>query len=100
MAALDVLFEKIRAVHYSSANPNAFERIREIGIQHSRLLGSQEDGFVFPLFEFMAAPPEEGQAQGTIAAKVDPYQVAWYDGQPGLDRSVIPERAQRRSGVP
>lgn len=100
VAGLDVLFEKIRAVHYSSTNPNALERIREIGVQHSRLLASQEDGFVFPLFEFMAAPPEEGlreelrirhlesmrqvaeiamegQAQGTIAADIDPYQVAW-----------------------
>jgi AcrR family transcriptional regulator len=100
LAALDVLFEKIRAVHLSADNPDALERIREIGVEHSRLLGSQREGFVFPLFEFMAAPPEEGlreelrarhlarmsevaeivkegQAQGTIRADVDPYQVAW-----------------------
>ena len=100
VAALDVLFEKIRGVHSSAANPNALERIREIGIEHSRLLGSQREGFVFPLFEFMAAPPEEGlreelrtrhmermrevaeivkegQVQGTIVPDVDPYQVAW-----------------------
>ena len=100
VAALDVLFEKIRAVHYSSANPNALERIREVGLHHSKLLGSQRQGFVFPLFEFMAAPPEEGlreelrvrhldrmreiadmvkegQQQGTIVADVDPYEVAW-----------------------
>jgi AcrR family transcriptional regulator len=100
VAALDVLFEKIRTVHNSANNPNALERIREIGVQHSRLLGSQREGFVFPLFEFMAAPPEEGlreelrtrhldrmrevaeivregQVQGTIAPDVDPYQVAW-----------------------
>jgi AcrR family transcriptional regulator len=100
VAALDVLFDKIRAVHYSSSNPNALERIREIGVQHSRLVGSQQDGFVFPLFEFMAAPPEEGlreelrirhlesmgdlveivkegQAQGSIAPDVEPDSVAW-----------------------
>jgi AcrR family transcriptional regulator len=100
LAALDVLFEKIRSVHWSADNPDALERIREIGVEHSRLLGSQREGFVFPLFEFMAAPPEEGlreelrarhlermsevaeivkegQAQGTIRVDVDPYQVAW-----------------------
>lgn len=100
VAALDVLFEKIRAVHCSSSNPNALERLREIGIQHSKLLGFQHDGFAFPLFEFMAAPPEEGlreelrirhlermrevaeivregQEQGTIAREVDPHRVAW-----------------------
>jgi AcrR family transcriptional regulator len=100
VAALDVLFEKIRAVHTSSANPNALERIREVGRHHTELLASQRQGFVFPLFEFMAAPPEEGlreelrvrhlermrevadmvkegQAQGTIVADVDPYEVAW-----------------------
>ncbi|MBN1461748.1 MAG: TetR/AcrR family transcriptional regulator [Armatimonadetes bacterium] len=100
VAALDVLFEKIWALHHSASNPDALERIREIGVQHSKLLGSQREGFVFPLFEFMAAPPEEGlreelrvrhlermrevaeivkegQAQGTIAPEADPYQVAW-----------------------
>jgi AcrR family transcriptional regulator len=100
VAALDVLFEKIRAVHSSSANPNALERIREVGLHHTQLLASQRQGFVFPLFEFMAAPPEEGlrdelrvrhlermreiadmvkegQTQGTIVTDVDPYEVAW-----------------------
>jgi AcrR family transcriptional regulator len=100
VAALDVLFEKIRAVHFSSDNPNALERLREVGLHHTELLGSQRKGLVFPLFEFMAAPPEEGlreelrmrhlermrevaemvkegQAQGTIRADVDPNEVAW-----------------------
>jgi AcrR family transcriptional regulator len=100
LAALDVLFAKIEAIHKSVDNPNALERLEEICLLHTRLLGSQREGFVFPLFEFMAAPIEEGlreelrarhlvlvddiarivregQAQGTIDGDADPYQTAW-----------------------
>jgi len=100
VSALDVLFDRIRAVNRSSTHTNALERLREIGLHHTKLVASKEDGFVFPLFEFIAAPPEEGlreelrarqmerieelveivrdgQRQGTIALEADPYQVAW-----------------------
>ncbi|MBN1461752.1 MAG: TetR/AcrR family transcriptional regulator [Armatimonadetes bacterium] len=101
VAALDLIFQRIDALNHSSHNPNALERLREIGLQHTTLLTSQQDGFVFPLFEFMAAPPEEGlreelrtrqlaqvevladivregQEQGTIAPEIDPYQFPWW----------------------
>jgi AcrR family transcriptional regulator len=100
VAALDVLFARMRAVNLSSRHENAVERLREIGLHHTRLLASQQDGFVFPLFEFLAAPPEEGlreelrvrqlerveelaeiaregQLQGTINPGSDPYAIAW-----------------------
>lgn len=100
LAALDVLFERIRGVHCSCTQTNILERLREIGLFHTRLLASQEDGFVFPLFEFIAASPEEGlrealgirqkaivaeiteiardgQRQGTVSQEADPEQVAW-----------------------
>jgi len=100
LAVLDALFERIRDVHRSSAQENALERLRDIGIYHTKLLASAEDGFVFPLFEFIAASPEEGlrealglrqralaqdlanivregQKQGTICAEADPEQVGW-----------------------
>jgi AcrR family transcriptional regulator len=100
LAALDVLFERIMSVHRSSAQENAYERLREISAYHTRLVASAPDGFVFPLFEFIAASPEEGlrdalrarqralaedlaeivregQRQGTIRADADPEQVSW-----------------------
>lgn len=100
LAALDVLFERILAVHRASDETNALERLREISIYHTKLVGSAPDGFVFPLFEFVAASPEEGlreelgvrqralakdlagivregQEQGTIDPEADPEQVGW-----------------------
>jgi AcrR family transcriptional regulator len=100
LAALDVLFERIMSVHRSSTQENAYERLREISTYHTRLVASAPDGFVFPLFEFVAASPEEGlrdalrarqralaedlaeivregQRQGTIRADADPEQVSW-----------------------
>ena len=60
LAALDVLFERIMAVHRASSQENALERLREISIYHSKLVASAPAGFVSPLFEFIAASPEEG----------------------------------------
>lgn len=60
LAALDVLFERIHDVHRASKQTNALERLREISMYHTRLVASAPDGFVFPLFEFLAASPEEG----------------------------------------
>jgi AcrR family transcriptional regulator len=100
LAALDVLFERIMAVHRASSRENALERLREISIYHSELVASAPAGFVSPLFEFIAASPEEGlrdalrsrqralaedlaaivregQLQGTIRADADPEQVSW-----------------------
>jgi AcrR family transcriptional regulator len=100
LAALDVLFERIMAVHRASSQENALERLREISIYHSKLVASAPAGFVSPLFEFIAASPEEGlrdalrtrqralaadlaeivregQLQGTIRADADPEQVSW-----------------------
>jgi AcrR family transcriptional regulator len=100
LAALDVLFDRIRKVHQASTQKNALERLREISTYHTKVVASSEDGFLFPLFEFMAASPEEGlrealgvrqralakeladivregQEQGTIRADADPEQVGW-----------------------
>lgn len=100
LAALDVLFDRIRKVHQASTQENALERLREISTYHTKVVASAGDGFLFPLFEFMAASPEEGlrealgvrqralakeladivregQEQGTIKADADPEQVGW-----------------------
>jgi AcrR family transcriptional regulator len=100
VAALDVLFERLVEVHRASKAENALERLREISVYHTRLVASAPSGFVFPLFEFLAASPEEGlreelgvrqralakdladivregQAQGTIRMDADPEQIGW-----------------------
>jgi AcrR family transcriptional regulator len=100
LAALDVLFDRIMAVHRASSQENALERLREISTYHSKLVATAPGGFVAPLFEFIAASPEEGlrdalrtrqrglaqdlaaivregQIQGTIRADADPEQVSW-----------------------
>jgi AcrR family transcriptional regulator len=100
LAALDVLFDRIMEVHRASTAENALERLRAISMYHTDLVASAPAGFVFPLFEFMAASPEEGlreelatrqralaqdlaeivregQAQGIIRPDVDPEHVGW-----------------------
>jgi AcrR family transcriptional regulator len=96
--AMDSVFERVRDLHRSASNPNALERLREIGLQHTQMVATE--GFATALFEFIAAPPDEGlrealgakelvlvedvaeivregQGQGKIRANVDPYYVAW-----------------------
>ena len=99
LEVMDTVFEKVRELHRSAKAPNALERLREIGIGHTRLV-SAGDGFALAFFEFIAAPPDEdlrealgqkelvlvedlaeivreGQEQGTIRRDVEPYQIAW-----------------------
>jgi AcrR family transcriptional regulator len=99
LQVMDSVFEKVRELHRSAKHPNALERLREIGIGHTRLV-SDEEGFALAFFEFIAAPPDEdlrepmglrelmlvedlaeivreGQGQGTIRKDVDPHQIAW-----------------------
>jgi AcrR family transcriptional regulator len=100
LATVDLVFERIRAIHESSSHTNALERLREIAHYHTRLVASKDNGFVSALFELIAAPPSEGlreavgaghlaivqdlarmvregQSQGTIVADADPEEVAW-----------------------
>ena len=83
LAALNVLFERIRANHRDFTSENALERLREVGLRHTRLVSAGRDGFVSSYFEFIAAPPREGLREalaagnGVIIEEVDPYQVAW-----------------------
>jgi len=99
MEAMDTVFEKVRELHRSARHPNALERLREIGLAHTKFV-STEQAFPLLFFEFIMAPPHEdlrevlgskelmlvedlaeiareGQRQGTIRAEVDPYQIAW-----------------------
>ena len=100
IAALDLLFERIRETRRLTCRENALEHLREMGLAHTRLVASAEQGFVFPLFEFIAASPEDelrealrtremvlveeladiarrGQREGTIKKDADPEQIAW-----------------------
>jgi AcrR family transcriptional regulator len=100
LATLDLVFERIRAIHQSSTQANALDRLREIGRHHTTLIASKSDSLIAALFEFTGAPPseglrealgarhlelvhdyadivKEGQRQGSIIGEADPEQVAW-----------------------
>jgi len=100
LAALDVVFDKAEEVVRSSQEPNVLERLRTMGEYHTEMTYAKRPGFVNPLFEFVVAPAEvglrgrvrarnlliaqalaamveEGIAQGTIRADVDPQLIAW-----------------------
>jgi AcrR family transcriptional regulator len=100
LATLDLVFERIRAVHRSSTRSDALDRLREIGERHTTMVASKNDDLIAALFEFIAAPPgeglrealgarhlelisdyadivREGQRQGGIVEEADPEQVAW-----------------------
>jgi AcrR family transcriptional regulator len=100
LSTVDLVFKRIHAIHESSSNANALERLREIAHHHTKLVASRDNGFVAALFELIAAPPSEGlreavgaghlaivqdlarmvregQSQGTIIADADAEEIAW-----------------------
>ena len=101
VASLDTLYDTIHdTLLDSSSEPNVVDRLRTIGRLHSDLIVSGRGSFIYPLFEFLAAPPEsglreaqgvrqlqmiqsvaqiveEGKARGDIGPDVDSEQVAW-----------------------
>jgi AcrR family transcriptional regulator len=100
LAALDAVYERVYELIDSSQGPDAVARLWAIGRGHLELHSSQHADFVFPLFEFIAAPPELGLratlgrkqvravaaiaaivaggiADGSVLADVDPQRAAW-----------------------
>lgn len=100
IAALDVLFDRAEALINNVPGKDAVERLRAIGRQHTEETAARQHGFINPLFEFLASPPEtglrervrerglalvrglqaiieQGQAEGSIRADVDARRVAW-----------------------
>jgi AcrR family transcriptional regulator len=100
LAALDSVFESIFEVHRASSNPDALERLREIGRHHTSVIFSEERPYGYALVEFIAAPPEaglrhavgekqmsaatdlakiveEGKRQGAIREDADSLHVGW-----------------------
>lgn len=100
LAALDALVEQRMLPHRYPAEKNALERLRGIARRHRLLIEPGNDRFMFALFEYIAAPPEEGlretlgekhlllvndlasivregQREGCIRDDADPVQTAW-----------------------
>ncbi len=100
LAALDLVYERVFKVIRSADQENALDRLRAIGRLHSAIVSSEIEGYVYPLFEFVAAPPEvglrdalaererssinalaaildEGKSQGVIRPEIDTEQLAW-----------------------
>ena len=100
-AASDLLLERALAWIDSSSNPNALERLREIGGSiHQSQTAMDQESFIAPLLKLTAAARaegltehmgknqlavlqrlvdivEEGKQQGTIRADADPKVVGW-----------------------
>lgn len=100
LAAMDLVYERVFKVIHSAEEESALERLRGIGRYHSGIIADDTEGFVYPLFEFVAAPPEcglredlaqrqraaieslsaileEGKEQGLVQQEVDTSQIAW-----------------------
>jgi AcrR family transcriptional regulator len=100
LAALDVAFDRANHLVFSRQETDALERLRSIGRSHWATVLSDQEGFVYPLYEFVAAPPEaglrdhlrvrqlasvealaaiieDGKAQGVISPDVESEQIAW-----------------------
>jgi AcrR family transcriptional regulator len=100
LAAMDLVYERVFKVIHSADNGDTLERLRGIGRYHSGIIADDIEGFVYPLFEFVAAPPEyglrealaehqraaiesfaaiveEGKEQGLIRPEIDSFQIAW-----------------------
>jgi AcrR family transcriptional regulator len=100
LAAMDLVYERVFKVIHTAENENALERLRAIGRYHAGIIADNTEGFVHPLFEFVAAPPEsglreplaerqraaiasisdileEGKEQGLVRREVDSAQLAW-----------------------
>ena len=100
LAAMDLVYERVFRVIHSAESENALDRLRGIGRYHSGIIADDREGFVYPLFEFVAAPPEcglreslgqrqqtaidslsaiieEGKLQGLVRPDVDSGQLAW-----------------------
>jgi len=100
LAAMDLVYERVFKVIHSADKGSALERLRGIGRYHAGIIADDAEGFVYPLFEFVAAPPdcglreplaerqraaidsisailEEGKEQGLVRQDVDSAQLAW-----------------------
>lgn len=99
-AALEAVYEQIMRPWHESREPDALERIREVGRRHSRTMASEQGGFAFPWVKFIAGASdpglrdavaeaqrrayglvqsvfEEAQAQGSIRADADPVVLTY-----------------------
>jgi AcrR family transcriptional regulator len=100
LAASALLHERAGRHLQLSSNPDILARLREITEAHRSYMSSEFEGFVIPIFEFMAAPRdsglselsgersldtvraiadliEEGQRQGTVRSDLDARLAAW-----------------------
>jgi AcrR family transcriptional regulator len=100
LSAIDALFERVAEWLNLSQDPNALSRLRAITESHGPFMTREFEGFVAPMFEFIAAPRgfgltevvarkqleaieviagivEEGKRQGTIREDMDPRLAAW-----------------------
>jgi AcrR family transcriptional regulator len=100
VAALDSIFMQMSGLIESSQEAGPVARLRDIGRRHSRLMRTEQGGFLYPWVEFIAAGPlvglreavaqtqirafskmlaivEQGQAEGKIRRDLDARRLTW-----------------------
>jgi AcrR family transcriptional regulator len=100
LAAMEILFERVRKHLTLPSETNVIDRLRAIGATHAIFITGEFDGFVIPTFEILTAPRgsgltelsavkqletlatlasvvEEGKRQGTVRQDVDSRMVAY-----------------------
>lgn len=100
MAALESIFHDMANLIDSSQGLSVPERLRVIAERHALIMKHEHGGFAIPWVEFIAAGPQiglreavaqtqtrafekmlkivqEGQADGTIRANIDPRRLTW-----------------------
>jgi AcrR family transcriptional regulator len=60
LAALEVVYERVQEIAEQATDPDALERLRQMGRYHSYLVDIEDPEYLYPLFEFIAAPPSAG----------------------------------------
>ncbi|HLA80067.1 MAG TPA: TetR/AcrR family transcriptional regulator, partial [Thermoleophilia bacterium] len=74
VAALDLVYERVKDITQAATDPDALERLRQMGRYHSMLVAAEDPQYLYPLFEFIAAPPNTGLREALGARQMMPLE--------------------------
>jgi AcrR family transcriptional regulator len=74
LGALDIVFEKVAEINRAATDSDALERLRQMGRYHSKLVATEDPEYLYPLFEFVAAPQSAGLREALGAKEMVPLR--------------------------
>lgn len=74
LAALDVVYDRVKEITEQATDPDALERLRQMGRYHSYLVDIEDPQYLYPLFEFVAAPPSAGLREALGSHQMMPLE--------------------------